>query len=179
MATANRPKRLRLWSAPRLKTPLLGFPPRAYRTQRPRLPLPIGLGPDDPPPWWLGDRPEWWVFQWLLHRGKIHGIDFVYQSTMFGGRVPFGMIVDFWFPQWGSDGMAWRVQGYYWHYRINQAVARDLMGRIRLESMGIKVVDILDLDIEDPEARNGVLEAALDGIELIGLSPNIAASTGG
>ena len=71
--------------------------------------------------------------------------------------------------------MVWRLQGYYWHYRVGQeAVERDLNSKIRLEADGQTVVDILDLDIEEPENRDKILSAALDGVELLPLSLHLA-----
>lgn len=174
-----RSQRIRLWRAARLRTPKLPFPPRVFQTQRAPRASVVGVGPDEPAEWWTGTRPEWWVYQWIIRRGLILGIDFLYQSEVFGGRVPFGAIVDFWFPRYGQHGMVWRLQGYYWHYRVGrEALQRDLNSRIRLEASGTHVVDILDLDIEDPENRERILSAAIDGLEMIELSLHLAANVG-
>lgn len=172
-------QRKRLWSAPRTKVPRVPKPPRFPVVQRgPASTRVPELGdPNTPPASWTGTQPEWWVYQWLVRRGLKEGVDFKYQANVEGGRLRvFGMVVDFLLMPgpWVPTTMVWRVQGYYYHYAQGiEVILSDAMARIRIEDMGFLVVDLLDLDLEQPERRDEVLELALRGIEVLPLSPRI------
>ena len=172
---AKRPKVARLWSAPRAHPPRLApfaLVQRGPESTRQLAPL---IDPDKAPDWWPGTNPEWWVYQWLLHRGLKERVDFTYQENVQGGRViPGGSVIDFMIRGAPGGSLLWRIQGYYWHYgRPGGQRMKDYEKRLRLEGQGFTVIDILDRDIEDPQQREKVLDAALRGVELISLSPFI------
>ena len=169
MATIRRkPQRPRLWTAPRRKIPIIPSPPSFAVTQRGPTSVNVAalVNPDRAPDTFPGSDPEWWVYRWLIARGFREGIDFSYQVNVGGGRrLLFGNVVDF-LVRPNAATFAWRVMGYYWHLaRGYEVIVQDFNGRLRLERDGFSVVDIWDVAIEDPQARDEVLEYALDGIE--------------
>lgn len=133
--------------------------------------------PDEPPASFGGTKPEWLVYQWLVRRGLEPGIDFKYQVSVQGGRRKlFGAVADFIINAgpWSPLTMVWRIQTYYWHFSQGpEVIANDLQQRLRLEQAGWTVIDVFDLDLEDRNQRDVVLQAALDGVELIHTSAKL------
>ena len=112
--------------------------------------------------WGRGTRPEYIVWKWLVqNKRQKEGVDFLFQSSRFGGRQVYGgIIVDFWFP---DKHMMWRVQGERFHLLDPQDRANDMVARIRLVGMGVTVVDLW---VKDLEGRPGyVLNLAWTGRE--------------
>lgn len=93
---------------------------------------------------WPGPLTEWLVYAALLRLGKVPGLDFSYQSSMFGGRVERGgLVIDFLFP---DLGLAINPVGEYWH-RGAQSDAQDLMERAALAGQGITLIFIDEQDL--------------------------------
>ena len=65
-------------------------------------------------PEWAESIPEFLVFEELVRRGLEPGIDFFYQSPLFGGRhIRGGRVIDFYFVN--PPNLAINVQGVYFH----------------------------------------------------------------
>jgi very-short-patch-repair endonuclease len=94
-----------------------------------------------------GTRPEFIVWEYLTKTKKqIEGTDFVWQSSMLGGRMTFaGVVIDFWLLPFS---MMWRVQGEYFHSVNVQDRTRDQLDRMRLEEMGYTVIDLWANDLQ-------------------------------
>jgi len=113
-----------------------------------------------PPNWWMGSLPEWNVYHALIRLGLKANVDFTYQSPMMGGRLAKGgAVMDFYFP---SLNLAINIQSRYYHYATTLMRTADALQRAQLESLGIRVVFILEEDaLRDPtfytrEALRGV-----------------------
>ena len=79
--------------------------------------------------------PERAIYQALTHLG----IEFIFQSSMLGGReIRGGLIADFQVP---SLSLVIRCQGEYFHSR-SDTKARDELQKIALETSGWRVIDI-------------------------------------
>jgi hypothetical protein len=108
---------------------------------------------------WLGSLPEFIVFQALRRLGKQPGVDFIFQSSFFGGRLEKGgLIIDFLFLN--PPDLAINVQGEFFHQEKGAPViARDKMARAQLAGQGIRLIFIDEQDVlSDAE---GVVRAAL------------------
>lgn len=80
------------------------------------------------------------VTRWL----DRHGIDYQFQSSLMGGYYELGgSVVDILLP---ARGLAWRIQGEYWHQRVGQA-GRDEVQKELLSSLGWLVIDLWSSDI--------------------------------
>ena len=163
---------------PRIHIPRIPMPPRfVLRPRGPKSVKPYTFENDVPPDSWTGTQPEWWVYQWLLHRGLVVGPDFeTFQGILGPRRTLFGIEADFLIHRgaWAQATMVWRVQGYYWHFLHGYASAlQDAKEKVQLERQGYVVIDLIDLDLVDPKQRDTVLEAALAGIDLSSVSAHI------
>jgi hypothetical protein len=88
---------------------------------------------------------EFICYEWLLRRGLVEGVDFVFRSPLFGGRGRLqGLEIDFEFP---TRGLAWLVQGLQFHYVKPEQRTRDLIAKVRLASRGYIVVELFEDDI--------------------------------
>jgi len=96
---------------------------------------------------WPGSKPEYYV-NWALLKLGMKG-KYEYQSPQMGGRPEKGgAVLDFYFPELR---LAINVQSVYYHYRTANQQARGEMQRAQLESMGIKVVYVHEVDVlRDP-----------------------------
>jgi hypothetical protein len=98
------------------------------------------------PPEWPGSLPEFLVFEELERRNLRNGIDFIYQSRQFGGRLAKGgAVVDFLF--FNPPNLAINVQGEFFHYRTSLLRANDQLQRVALEGSGIHIIYIDESDI--------------------------------
>ena len=88
-----------------------------------------------------GSLPELMVFGELVRRGLIHGIDFFYQSPLYGGRQrPGGYVLDFVFGP-AYPGLAINVQGLFWHYGHGSGrIALDRLLREQMVEKGITLI---------------------------------------
>ena len=107
---------------------------------------------------------EWYVFWWLtVKRRLIEGIDFEFQSSIFGGRQQYGgLIIDFFFPNI-FQGLVINVNGEYWHRYTSEQRAKDLDNKNRLEGAphyftvaGVLEDDVLNLGRIDLIMRNAL-----------------------
>lgn len=104
------------------------------------------------------------VFLWLEKQGYREGVDFSFQSSVFGGRQEAGgQVADFILYTGYSYPLVIRVMGEYWHEKPAQTQKDDAAKSI-LESFGFAVVDVWEKDIM--QALNSTMEAALRGIAL-------------
>tara|TARA_R100001086_G_scaffold232612_1_gene153905 strand:- start:136 stop:537 length:402 start_codon:yes stop_codon:yes gene_type:complete len=100
-----------------------------------------------------GSLPEYIVFQTLVRLGFEPGIDFNFQSPLFGGRLEKGgVVIDFLF--FNPPDLAINVQGSFYHQEQGVvAVQRDRIARAQLAGQGINLIFIDEDDIKaDPEA---------------------------
>jgi hypothetical protein len=98
-----------------------------------------------------GSLPEFIVIQTLARLGFQNGVDYVYQSSFFGGRLDRGgLVIDFIFTN--PPDLAINVQGEFFHQEQGSVViARDRMARAQLAGQGITLIFIDAEDIlEDP-----------------------------
>lgn len=93
--------------------------------------------------------PEWEVFQALIRAGKKPDIDFIFQSSLLGGRqTRGGLVIDFLFIN--PPDLAINVQGEFFHQEQGAAtIARDRMARAALAGQGITLIFI---DADDANA---------------------------
>jgi hypothetical protein len=99
------------------------------------------------PPDFDGTLPEYIVFQTLVRLGFQPGVDFTFQSPLFGGRIEKGgVVIDFLFIN--PPDLAINVQGTFFHQEQGAAViARDRMARAQLAGQGITLIFIDEDDI--------------------------------
>ena len=112
------------------------------RTFRPVQPLP------QPPEWFVGSWPEYLVWAELEDQGYVDGVDFTYQSGLFGGRLNLGgLIIDFLFNR--PAGLAINVNGRYFHYNRPGTVqpGRDAYAKAQMASLGYTLVFIDDFAV--------------------------------
>ena len=103
----------------------------------------------DMPAAWEGSEPEWRCYASLIELGKIPEEDFIYQSSMMGGRMDKGgSVIDFLFRNPPDLGI--NVQGNYYHYGMGvETATRDILGRIQLASQRIILIFIDEDHLED------------------------------
>jgi hypothetical protein len=114
-----------------------------------------------------GTVPELITLEWL-HRG---GWRHIYQAQVAGGRGSAGgLIPDFVVDLGGGRGMAWQIQGEYWHGRSKAKGLRDAEAALRLTGQtvgGIRIEKVINLWERDIlERRPQVFQYALAGISL-------------
>lgn len=75
------------------------------------------------------------------------GIEFIYQSPLFGGRtIRGGYVIDFLILD--PPDLAINVQGEFWHYqRGSEVMATDKMARAQMAGQGIVLIFIDESDI--------------------------------
>ena len=98
------------------------------------------------------------VVRWL----DRHKIDYQFQSSLMGGYYELGgSVVDILLP---ARGLAWRIQGEYWHQRVSQ-VGRDMVQKELLSGLGWQVIDIWGRDVHN--RLNETMTKALRGEEML------------
>lgn len=107
-----------------------------------------------------GSLPEYIVLRTLKRLGKTDGIDFSYQSPLFGGRIERGgIVVDFMFHD--PPDLAINVQGVFYHYeKGGDVIARDRESRAQLAGQGITLIFIDEDDVLSDPVR--YVQAALN-----------------
>lgn len=118
-----------------------GFPgAAAFRQQEPA---------GDPPPDWMGTRPEWAV-QWGLERnGLVDGLDFTYLARLPGVGASYYSTVDFMVHDYN---IGIEIQGKFWHYgQGSDKIMKDLFRINAFAGQGIKIIFIDEPDaLSDP-----------------------------
>ena len=106
-----------------------------------------------------GTAPELVVFNVLVRLGLKPNVDFVLQSTQFGGRLDRGgQVVDFFFSN--PPDLAISVLGEYFHYTLRGGSrAHDLAARAQLAGEGVTLIFIDEGDLMGPQAEWFVREA--------------------
>lgn len=90
----------------------------------------------------IGTTPELAVYNALISLG--YEGRFSFQSSQMGGRIELGgVVLDFYIPEL-LLGIS--VLGEFWHYRRPGQLANDLVRAAALESMGIHVIYIDEVD---------------------------------
>lgn len=109
--------------------------------------------------------PECVTYLWL----EQNQIEFIYQSTFFGGRaVRGGLLPDFLVDR-GDEWYAWEIQGEYWH---SDSRFSDLADHLRLRGSYFagqrvgKVIELWESDIYDK--RPTIFTSAMAGLGLRG-----------
>ena len=114
---------------------------------------------------WGGTTIEYKVFHWLESQADlVPDVDFFFQSSENGGRsIVGGAVVDFEIPE---SGLAFRVQGEYFHLAVASAVQNDQIQKTLIESQRpeLTVVDIFESDIN--ERLDYVMRQAMNGIQI-------------
>jgi len=102
------------------------------------------------PEWWMGSKPEYYIYHALISLGLKSNVDFVYQSAQLGGRLEKGgAVVDFLF--YNPPNLAVNIQSVYYHYRGVTQKVRGQMQRAQLEGLGLRIVYIDEEDaLRDP-----------------------------
>jgi len=105
--------------------------------------------PEAVPAWFGGSIPEFMVYQSLVRRGRVPGVDFIFQSPLMGGRLERGgVVIDFLFND--PPDLAINVQGTYYHYEQGTGVrVRDALGKAQLAGLGVTLIFIDEDDVQD------------------------------
>lgn len=110
--------------------------------------------------------PELIVHCWLTD----NKIPFSYQAMLFGGRRAKGGLIPDFVVQYGGLGLAWQVQGEYWHERQTDHGQKDISVRLRLIGtvyQGVTISDVVSLWEKDIyRMRPRIFQYALNGIGL-------------
>jgi hypothetical protein len=113
-----------------------------------------------------GSFPELVVFHYL----ESKSIPFHYQATLFGGRRAKGGILPDFIVQYGGKGMAWNVQGEYWHRRDSAHGQKDAISNLRMLGQvykGVRIEQVVELWENDIlRKRPMVFLQALQGVGL-------------
>lgn len=94
-------------------------------------------------------QPEVTAFNALRKAGKVPGVDFSFQTKMYGGRIEKGgKIIDFLFIN--PSDLAINIQGIYYHYEQGAPVIQsDVHTRAFMASEGTTLIFIDEDDILD------------------------------
>jgi hypothetical protein len=113
-------------------------------------------GPGDPPNWFTGSLPEWYVYWALMRIGRKPNIDFQYQAARLGGRQELGgAVLDFLVvPNIGIN-----VQGVYFHYE--QGAGKLAFDRQQAVHLAVKGITLIFID-EDALVNDATGSAAID-----------------
>jgi hypothetical protein len=115
--------------------------------------------------WGRGTIPEFIVWKYLTKdKHQKEGVDFTFQSSMFGGRRIFGgEVLDFYIY---VGNMGWRVQGEEFHLVNVKDRVHDKVIRLQMEARGMVVVDLWVRDLLSRPQY--VLDLAWQGHEVEG-----------
>lgn len=113
--------------------------------------------------WGKGTKPEFVVWKYLVNTKKLkEGVDFIFQSSKFGGRRMFGgQVIDFYIP---GRNLVWRVQGERFHMLLVADRANDALQKFQLEGIGYTVCDLWVNDLL--QRPRYVLDLAWSGQEV-------------
>ena len=112
-----------------------------------------------------GTIPELVTLDWL----EQQKVPYTFQAWVYGGRSRRGGIIPDFVLEYGGRGMAWLIQGDYWHNRTEVAASdqSDKLRLIRTQFHGVVIEVVVEL-WENKVLRNRpeVFELALVGIGL-------------
>lgn len=107
--------------------------------------------------------PELVVHDWLTQKK----IPFTYQAMLFGGRRAKGGLVPDFVVNYGGKGLAWQIQGEYWHSRQTAHGQKDFTNTVRLIGtmyQGIRIESVVELWEKDIyRKRPQIFTEALQG----------------
>jgi hypothetical protein len=115
-----------------------------------------------------GTVPELVTMDWL-NAGKYR---YIYQGQLYGGRSSLGgLLPDFVVATGGGYGMAWQIQGDYWHSKRSvEKQFKDNADNLRLVGQtvgGIRISKVIPVFESDIYARRStVFQLALAGVSL-------------
>ncbi len=111
-------------------------------------------------------KPELVTYCWLTDRK----IPFEYQAMLFGGRRSKGGLVPDFVVNYNGLGLAWQIQGEYWHRRTSNHGQKDFANVARLigaEYHGVRISHIVELwELDIYRQRPRVFQYGLGGIGL-------------
>lgn len=135
----------------------LGRKPHDYKLAR-RVAGLMQIYPD-------GTIPELVTLDWL----EQEKISYTFQAWVYGGRSRKGGIVPDFVLEYGGLGMAWMIQGDYWHNR-KEVAESDISDKLRLlgtQFHGVIIEKVLELwENKILHQRPQVFEFAIVGVEL-------------
>jgi len=106
-----------------------------------------------------GSPSEYHVYKWLVGKGFVPGIDFIFQAERRGGVSHIGNAkIHFLI---FTSKLALRVQGYLWPNLSGAAHALDTIQRVIWEGKGYTVLDLLASEVD--ENVNRVMNLAMMG----------------
>jgi hypothetical protein len=112
-----------------------------------------------------GTIPELITYDWLQSRQ----IPFTYQAWIYGGRSRHGGVIPDFVLEYNGKGMAWLIQGNYWHSK-SEVSASDIIDKMKLVGSwfhGIYIEVVVELwENKVYHNRPEVFEMALLGIGL-------------
>ena len=118
------------------------------------------------PPGIVATLPEWYVYWWCLNEDYVEGVDFQFQSSIFGGRVDKGgLVLDFLFPRLHlPEGRVVNVDGFVWHRYAIEDRANDVANDVRLIDQGFDIVHVAEEDVL--KRLDYTMSQAVKGIQL-------------
>jgi hypothetical protein len=120
----------------------------------------LGMKPEFP----AASIPELIVYCWLTDQK----IQFSYQAMLFGGRRAKGGLVPDFVVQAGGMGLAWQVQGKYWHRHESAHGQKDSGAEARMLGQvykGVRISAVVDLwEPKIYNQRPRIFQLALNGI---------------
>lgn len=112
-----------------------------------------------------GTIPELVTLDWL----EQQKIPYTYQAWIYGGRSRQGGVIPDFVLESGGRGMAWLVQGDYWHSKA-EVSSSDVSDKLKLLGVlfhGVRIEEVVELwENKIYSKRPQVFEWALMGIEM-------------
>lgn len=114
-----------------------------------------------------GTVPELIAYDWL----QRNSYPFTFQAELYGGRATAGgLLPDFVVETGAGVGMAWQIQGEYWHGKSGDKKVSDAEAAMRLVGQvvgGVRIEKVIYLWESDLyEKRPQVFQYAVAGISL-------------
>lgn len=114
-----------------------------------------------------GTVPELVTYDWL----QRSGYNFIFQAELYGGRATAGgLLPDFVVETGAGVGMAWQIQGEYWHGKSGDKKVSDAEAAMRLMGQvvgGVRIEQVIFIWEEDTYTkRPQVFQYAVSGIAL-------------
>lgn len=120
----------------------------------------LGMKPEFP----AASIPELIVYCWLTDKK----IPFTYQAMLFGGRRSKGGLVPDFVVDYNGQGLAWQIEGEYWHRQQSEHGQKDASVKMRLTGTvykGVRISTVVSLWEKDIyKLRPRIFNFALSGI---------------